>query len=43
MIINDKIVLVFDIEIFPNCFHCVVKDTETKKKYRLEISKREKN
>lgn len=40
MIINNKIVLVFDIEIFPNCFHCVVKNTETKKKYRLEISKR---
>ena len=40
MIINNKIVLVFDIEIFPNCFHCVVKDTESKKKLRLEISQR---
>lgn len=40
MIINNKIVLVYDIEIFPNCFHCVVKDTETKKKLRLEISQR---
>lgn len=40
MVIRDKIVLVYDIEIFPNCFHCVVKDTETKKKLRLEISQR---
>ena len=40
MIINNKIVLVFDIEIFPNCFHCVVKDTESKRKLRLEISQR---
>lgn len=40
MIINNKIVLVYDIEIFPNCFHCVVKDTESKKKLRLEISQR---
>lgn len=40
MQINNKVVLVFDIEIFPNCFHCIVKDTETKKKLRLEISQR---
>lgn len=40
MVINNKTVLVYDIEIFPNCFHCVVKDTETKKKLRLEISPR---
>lgn len=40
MIIKNKTVLIFDIEIFPNCFHCVVKDTETKKKLRLEISQR---
>lgn len=40
MIIKNKVVLVFDIEIFPNCFHCVVKDTETKKKLYLEISQR---
>lgn len=40
MVINNKTILVYDIEIFPNCFHCVVKDTETKKKLRLEISQR---
>lgn len=40
MIIRDQIVLVYDIEIFPNVFHCVVKDTESKKKLRLEISER---
>lgn len=40
MIIRDKIVLVYDIEIFPNVFHCVLKDTESKKRYRLEISNR---
>lgn len=40
MIINNKKVFVYDIETFPNCFHCVVKDTETKQKIRLEISQR---
>jgi len=40
MIIRDKIVLVYDIEIFPNVFHCVVKDTESKKYLKIEISER---
>lgn len=40
MKIRDKTVFVFDIEIFPNLFHCVVKDTETKKYFLFEISKR---
>lgn len=40
MKIRDKTVFVFDVEIFPNVFHCVVKDTETKKRYLLEISSR---
>lgn len=43
MIIRNQIALVYDIEVFPNVFHCVVKDTETKKKYRLEISERKNN
>ena len=40
MLIRGKAVLVYDIEVFPNVFHCVLKNTETKKKYRLEISER---
>ena len=40
MKIRDKTVFVFDIEIFPNLFHCIVKDTETKKYFLFEISKR---
>lgn len=40
MKIRDKTVFVFDIEIFPNVFHIVVKDTETKKYYLFEISSR---
>lgn len=40
MKIRNKTVFVFDIEIFPNVFHCVVKNTETKKRYYLEISSR---
>ena len=37
MLIRDSIVLVYDVEIFPNVFHCVVKDTETQKIFKLEI------
>lgn len=40
MKIRDKTVFVYDIEIFPNLFHCAVKNTETKKRYLLEISSR---
>lgn len=40
MKIRGKPVFVFDIEVFPNVFHCVVKDTETKKYYFFEISNR---
>lgn len=29
MLIRNKTVYVYDIEIFPNVFHCVVKNTET--------------
>lgn len=40
MIIHNSIVIVYDIEIFPNVFHCVCKDTETNKLYYFEISNR---
>lgn len=40
MLIRGKTVIVYDIEVFPNVFHAVLKDTETKKHYRLEISDR---
>ena len=40
MLIRDKIVLVYDIEIFPNVFLCGIKNTENKKIVNLEISER---
>lgn len=40
MRIRNKKVLVYDIEIFPNIFHCAVKDTETGKVRLFEISSR---
>ena len=40
MIIKEADVIVYDIEIFPNCFHCCCKNTETKKIYKFEISER---
>ena len=43
MLIKDKIVLVFDIEIFKNCFHCCVKNTETKELLLYECSHRKNN
>lgn len=38
MIIRDKIVYVYDIEVFPNIFHCTVKNTETGELHKFEIS-----
>ena len=38
MIIRDKIVYVYDIEVFPNAFHCTVKNTETGELHKFEIS-----
>lgn len=38
MKIRDKIVYVYDIEVFPNIFHCTVKDTETEELHKFEIS-----
>lgn len=43
MLIRGKTVYVFDIEIFPNVFHCTVKNSETGKYLFFEISERKNN
>lgn len=43
MIIKDKTVWVYDIEVFPNVFSCIVKNTETKEYKYFEISARKNN
>ena len=40
MWIRNRKVYVYDIEIFPNCFHCCCKDTEDGQIYKFEISER---
>ncbi len=40
MIIKDRPVVLYDIEVFPNCFHCTCKDSESHKLYKFEISNR---
>lgn len=40
MIIKDLIVHTYDIEVFSNCFHCCVKNTETNEIHKFEISER---
>ena len=40
MIIKERPVALYDIEVFPNCFHCTVSDSESHKKYKFEISSR---
>lgn len=40
MIIKGRPVFVYDIEVFPNVFHCACKNTETKKYHLFEISSR---
>ena len=40
MNIKNSKVIIYDIEIFPNCFHCCCKDTEDGKIYKFEISER---
>ena len=40
MVIRNSVVVVYDIEIFPNVFHCTCKDTEENKLYFFEISSR---
>jgi len=43
MIIQDKIVLVYDIEVFPNVFSCTVKNTENGEVLVFELSHRTKD
>ena len=40
MWIRNMVVCVYDIEIFPNCFHCCCKNSETGELYKFEISER---
>ena len=40
MIIKDRQVVVYDIEVFENCFHCCCKCTETNQVIKFEISER---
>lgn len=40
MVIHNKPVTVYDIEVFPNCFHCTCRCTENNELYTFEISYR---
>ena len=40
MIIKNRLVYVYDIEVFSNCFHCCCKNTEDGKVIKFEISER---
>lgn len=40
MLIHNKQVVIYDIEVFPNCFHCVCKNTETEELLKFEYSVR---
>lgn len=40
MKIHNKTVMIYDIEIFPNVFHCVLKDTDTGEIHKIEMSER---
>lgn len=40
MVIKNKTVVVYDIEIFPNVFHCCCKDTQSNEYKKFEISER---
>ena len=40
MLIHNKQVVIYDIEVFPNVFHCTCKNTEDEKIYKFEISER---
>lgn len=40
MKIKERPVALYDIEVFPNCFHCLISDSESHKKYKFEISNR---
>lgn len=38
MIVKERPVVLYGIEVFPNCFHCTCKDSENHKIYKFEIS-----
>ena len=38
MIVKERPVVLYDIEVFPNCFHCTCKDSENYNLYKFEIS-----
>ena len=40
MYIKNRRVIVYDVEVFPNVFHCCCKDTEDGTIYKFEISER---
>ena len=40
MLIRNKQCIVFDIEVFINCFHCTCYNTETEAIYKFEVSER---
>jgi exonuclease I len=40
MILKEKTVFVYDIEVFPNLFTCAIKNTESKRSVCYEISER---
>ena len=40
MRIKGKEVYVYDIEVFPNCFHCSIKNVKSKERLHYEISSR---
>lgn len=40
MLIHNKVVNIYDIEVFPNCFHCACRNTETDELLLFELSPR---
>lgn len=38
MIVKERPIVLYDIEVFPNCFHCTCKDSENHNLYKFEIS-----
>ena len=40
MVIHNKTVMIYDIEVFPNTFHCVLLNTDNEELYKFEISER---
>ena len=43
MRIRNSKVITYDVEVFPNVFHCCCKDTETGELYKFEISERKRD